>query len=111
MDERRLMRRFVLCGVAVSVASLAFARGPEALTEFEQLRRENMYLKSRLSVALAERDICKGQLAPSQAKATETALQQEIEKLRTDVEAAHPGFTLDIQTGALEAKPATAKDR
>jgi len=80
-----------------------------ALTEVEQLRRENIWLKSRLSVAIAERDICKGKLAPVDAKANEATLQQEIDKLKSDVEAAHPGFTLNIQTGALEPTPTSAK--
>jgi hypothetical protein len=88
-------------------------RSTPALSEVEQLRRENIWLKSRLSLAVAERDICKGKLAPGEARANDATLQQEIDKLKSDVEAAHPGFSFNTQTGALEPKPPapSPKDR
>ncbi len=76
-----------------------------ALSPVDQLRRENLALKSQLHAALAERDACRVQFAPIRFKLDQQALDAEAAMLKADIEAAHPGFVYNVQTGALEPKP------
>ncbi len=99
-----MIRPTCLIASMVFVATALVASQPQ-LTELEQLRRENLALKSQLHAALAERDACRVQFAPIRFKLDQQVLDAEAAKLKADIEAAHPGFVYNVQTGALEPKP------
>lgn len=87
---------------------------PEALTETEQLRRQVVYLQDRLNQTLTERDLCGLELAPLRKQRDDRIVQQAAAKLKADLEAAHPGFTFNVETGRLDPTPPVAptpKDR
>lgn len=89
----------------ILVLAVAAVSGAANLSDVEQLRRENHVLKAQLHQALAERDTCRVQFAPIRFTLDQRALDAEGAKLKADIEAAHPGFTFNLQTGALEPKP------
>ncbi len=104
MTTRRHLFAFIWLFAAAAICSAQSLASP-VLTEVEQLRRENLALKSQLHAALAERDACRVQFAPIRFKFDQQALDAEAAKLKADIEAAHPGFVYHVQTGALEPKP------
>jgi hypothetical protein len=78
-----------------------------ALSDVEALRWENYRLKSQLVQAIAQADACRVELAPLRTRINTEALRADLEGLTRDLERAHPGYTFNGQTGALEATPAT----
>jgi hypothetical protein len=99
--------RFAIAALLIAgIAGEEIARtdGP-ALSDVEQLRKENVALKSQLHAALTERDGFRVQLAPLRLKYDGDAVRADLAKLKADIEAAHDGFTFNLQTGALEPKP------
>lgn len=94
----------LLVGLALS-APVAATHGADDLPEIEQLRRENVYLQARLARTLDERDQCRVELAPLRKQRDDAIVRQALAKLKADIEAAHPGFAFNAETGALEPKP------
>lgn len=94
----------VLVAVAVlQVATLA----QETLTEVERLRWELATTREQLHAAMVERDACRVQITPIRAE----VLKSEREKVKAAIEAAHPGFLLDVDMNRLTKKPEPPKER
>lgn len=94
--------------LALLVAAAVAAQGPTAmLTEIDQLRIENTKLFTMLRASLEEADTCRGQLAQPRAAATGQQLQEKLARLKADIEAAHPGYRLNVDTWQLEKKDDT----
>jgi hypothetical protein len=107
LRDRTLLTTLTL--IILIIVALADLAGFDDLTGTEQLRRENLALKSQLHAALTERDGCRVQLAPLRLKYDGDAVRAEIAQFTRDLEAAHPGFTFNLQTGTLDPKPAPEK--
>jgi hypothetical protein len=83
----------------------------EQLTAMEQLKLENLQLKTVLAQTIAGSDRCHAQIGQlydllgatraKDASATLTALEAT---LKTEIEAQHPGFTFDPKAGTLTRK-------
>jgi hypothetical protein len=98
------MPRAAIAGVFALVIGV-WSQTVPALSELEQLRRENAYLQSRLARTLDERDDCRVELAPLRKTRDDAIVQRAVARLKADFEAAHPGFTFNTETGALEPVP------
>lgn len=70
----------------------------DTLTETERLQLALHQTQIQLERALAEGAMCRASLRGAQ-------LSDDQSKLKALVEAAHPGFVLDVNTGLLSKKP------
>jgi hypothetical protein len=73
----------------------------EQPSEVERLRFELAKAQDKLHAAVAERDLCRVELIPIRGE----WVKATIVKLKSEIEAAHPGYVLNLQTGNLEPKP------
>lgn len=81
----------------VSVAGAVSQTPTPQPSEATKLRLEIVALKQQLSFALAQAQVCQGQLAPAAYKNTMDTLALELAALRDTFEQEHPGWTLDTQ--------------
>jgi hypothetical protein len=98
------MNLFRWIAVAFAVALLqggSLAQEAPKLTEIQRLEYELAKTQSQLHAALAERDSCRVELTPVRGEWVKTT----ITKMKAGIEAAHPGYILNVQTGVLEPKP------
>lgn len=102
------MNLFRSIAALVAVAVLQGATlAQETLTDVERLRWELATTREQLHAAMVERDACRVQITPIRAD----VLKAEREKLRAAIEAAHPGWVLDVETTRLTKKPEPPKER
>ena len=101
---RRLLLIVALLAAGVSGVEAA---DPPALTEIEKLKVENLTLKAQLARAIADADACRGELGPTRTKLNQLVVQAEVDRLASEIDAAHPGFRVNRQTWTLEPAPAT----
>lgn len=94
----------LLASAGAVVAAQAVASAP-VLTDFEKLRIENVNLLDELRKALLEADTCRGVLAKPRNDLNAQQVSQAVDKLRADINAAHPGFVWNSATGALTPTP------
>lgn len=87
---------FALGVVMITTGLVAQTPAPQP-SESTQLRLEVVALKQQLSFALAQAQVCQGQLAPAAYKNTMDTLALELAALRDTFEQEHPGWTLDAQ--------------
>jgi hypothetical protein len=98
------MNLFRLIAVAFVVALLqgaSLAQEAPKLTEVQRLEYELAKTQSQLHAALAERDGCRVELTPVRGE----WVKATITKMKAGIEAAHPGYSLNVATGTLEPKP------
>jgi hypothetical protein len=79
----------------------------EQLTDVERLQWELTNTREQLHAAMVERDACRVQVTPIRAE----VLKSERAKLKAAIEAAHPGWELNLDTNRLTKKPETPKER
>lgn len=89
---------FVFAVALLQGATLA----QEQLTEIQRLEYELAKTQSQLHAALAERDTCRVELTPVRGE----WVKATIAKMKAGIEAAHPGYVLNVHTGNLEPKQA-----
>lgn len=73
----------------------------EPLTENDRLRAENHVLKATLVETLRLLDTCHVDLAPLRTRANAAALTADRQAMKAAIEAAHPGFVYNLETGQL----------
>jgi hypothetical protein len=104
------MKRTMLALMAIQIALLAASAvsalsQPRAYTELDTVRLEKLALARQVAALQAEGDACRAILGPLRARAA----QDEIDRLEAAtfaaIEAAHPGFRIDRQSGRLVAIP------
>lgn len=94
-----LLRSIVVIFAIALLPSRTLAQAQ--LSEVERLRWELAAVRSQLHAALAERDACRVQIVPTRGE----VVKSELAQLKAAIEAAHPGYLLNLQTGQLEPKP------
>lgn len=105
----------VLGGLSALVAQTPATDKPpvsaQKLSDLEQLKLDNISLKSQLvdilkqnSALQAQSGKCQEQLGPLQSKEYGSAVKQELDTLKTDVEKAHPGFEWDPASNTFKVK-------
>lgn len=109
--HRRTMLALCAIQCAVFIAhSVSAVQQDREYTEVDRLRLERMALLRQVSTLQAEGDACRALLGPLRARANQEQLQREEDATVRAIEAAHPGFTVDRQSGRLVATPVPEKE-
>lgn len=103
---KRTVRALIVLQVSViGVASVTALQQPGVLTDTDRLRVMVVALQRELADAQAEGDVCRAVLGPLRARANQEQIKRSEEAAIAAIEAVHPGFTFDRQTGRLVAVP------
>jgi sirohydrochlorin ferrochelatase len=111
-----MRRTLIIASTLVALVQLARAQapspppalpvnGPPAVGELTKARAEIADLAQKLAVAAAERDLCRGQLAPASLQQNLREVNAERQKIVEAFEKENPGWTLDPRTLAVTKKP------
>lgn len=103
MNMKRLTTVMV---ITMTTLAPAYAQQP-ALTDIDQMRIEIVNLKFALAAKDKEWSVCIAEKGPLQDQANQRFLQQEVKTMVSAIEAAHPGFTFDPQSGQFAKKDDT----
>lgn len=98
------MQRLLLALVILTLFPTSLLAQPQ-LSELERLKIENLNLKIQLSQASAKAEQFEGDLAMCQLAASAPDVTKAAGQLVAEIEAAHPGYTFDPQSGAFLPKP------
>lgn len=82
----------------VAASPVQEAKAKPAVSELQQVKIDLIASKQQLAFALAERDQCRGKLAPQTYQETMGTYQQELNAMIATFEQDHPGWTLDART-------------
>jgi hypothetical protein len=100
--------RSIACAFAIALLQGAtLAQEAPQLTEVQRLEYELAKTQSQLHAALAEREACRVELVPVRGE----WVKATIAKMKAGIEAAHPGYELNVQTGMLEPKPQAGTEK
>lgn len=77
------------------------------LTEVDQMRLEIVNLKFKLAQTQSQWSSCIAEKGPLQDQANQTTLNKEVQSVVEAINAAHPGFTFDPNSGQFAKKDDT----
>lgn len=95
----------------LATAAVLAQEAAPTLSETEQLRYQLVAAQSQIADLQAKLGACQLELQPLKVEATTAWVREAIAALTADIEAAHPGYTLDVETGALVKKDDAQDDR
>lgn len=93
--------------IPLLIALLALFQVPAAppvLSEVESLTLANLTLQAQLADVLQANAACQAELGPTRAQVHKAALDAQRAAFTRRIEQAHPGYTVDLSTGALVKK-------
>lgn len=112
LQLRRRLRAALLVMALPLAASIVGARDVAQYSEIEQLRLDNLSLKQQLGRAIAERHAaetrvgqCYAELGPLAARANDENFARAVDRVKAEIEKAHPGYVFDVATATLKKKP------
>lgn len=104
----------VLVLLAWAILTAQDAKRDVELSETERLRAQVIALKAQLTDLIKQtQDLnasfgqCQAALGPLQQRENAATVKAESEKLRLDIEKAHPGYTWDASAGQIVPTPPT----
>lgn len=100
----------ILVAVLALMVIVAHAQAPQALSELEKYRIENLNLKQQLAGTLKTLAETQGTLGQCQAQINAGVVRQDAAALKADLEGARPGWVWNFEKQQFEKKGDEKKD-
>jgi hypothetical protein len=91
--------------LALLAGAIVYSQTPQALTDMEKLRIENLNLKQSLASTLKAQAETAAQLGACQAQVNASVVRSDAAALKLDLEGGRPGYVFNFEKNVFEKKP------